>query len=110
LHDAARRQASFTDLPALKFPPVVHRRSESYGRCLDVGGTLAVQDADGHLRCPASELLRRDHRASNEALAKIAVEITEYGRVCTLAKSRQHAIVFVWYPSCINPHACIEEG
>src|SRR6478672_10428078 len=110
MDDAAQRQASFTDVPALKFAPIVHRRSEPYRRCLDISGTLAVQDADGHLGRPATQFLGGDYWASDDTLAKIAVEVAEYGRGCTFPKSRQHSILFVRYSSGIYLHDCVKES
>ena len=46
----------------------------------------------------------------DNALAEIAVEVAEYGRVCRFPKSRQHAILLIRYPSRIHAHTRIEQG
>ena len=84
LHDAAGREACFTDVPTSKLPPIVCGHAESHGRHPDVTGRISAQDTNGSLRRLAPKLFSGDDRATDDALAKIAVYIAEYRGVCDL--------------------------
>src|SRR6516164_10170124 len=44
-HDAAGRQARFTNVPTLELSPVIHRRSQLQRRRLDMTRCFAAEDA-----------------------------------------------------------------
>jgi len=73
LHDAARREACFTDVPTSKLPPIVCGHAESHGRHPDVTGRISAQDTNGSLRRLAPKLFSGDDRATAAARGELLV-------------------------------------
>src|SRR5262249_6456419 len=89
---AARRETSLADLPTLQLPPVVHGFGQSHRRHLDIARELAVQDSTGSLCAPLTDPTAGEHRAADDALPKIAVDMSEDRRPPQVDEPKQHCI------------------
>src|SRR5262245_52326295 len=92
LYAATRRQNGFTDVPTLKLPPIVHGCGQSHRRHLDIASGFTVEDSHGNLCALLAYLKAGKHRAADDTLPKMAIDMGEDRHPPQLDKPKEHNI------------------
>src|SRR4029077_15242617 len=87
LHDAAGRQARFTDVPPPQLVPVVDRRRSPKGLGWDARRDLTTQKAPGETGCFNAQHPVRQEPASHDTLAELALKKNKDRRIGDLGKA-----------------------